>query len=109
MKSNQKTFQKEKENKLIKIIDKSIKNQDIIIVSDYNKGVITKTLSEYIIKKANSLNLPIVIDPKNKDFSIYRNAYFNHPKSNGSIRNYANEIRKQYRSRKLWQNDDEKI
>ena len=69
-----KNISKEKENKLIKIIDKSIKNQDIIIVSDYNKGVITKRLSEYIIKKANSLNLPIVIDPKNKDFSIYRNA-----------------------------------
>ena len=62
------------ENKLIKHIDINIKNKDVIIISDYNKGIITKRVSEYIISKGNTLKIPIIIDPKNKNFNIYKNA-----------------------------------
>ena len=31
-------------------------------------------MSEYIISKGNSLKIPIIIDPKNKNFNIYKNA-----------------------------------
>tara|TARA_Y100001936_G_C16058983_1_gene662962 strand:+ start:214 stop:1650 length:1437 start_codon:yes stop_codon:yes gene_type:complete len=62
------------ENELIRKIDTFIKKKDVVIISDYNKGVITKRVSEYIIKKANSLKIPVIIDPKKKDFNIYKNA-----------------------------------
>ena len=63
------------EDKLIEKIDIHIKNKDVVIISDYNKGLITRRVSKYIISKANSLKTPVVVDPKKKDFSLYRNAY----------------------------------
>ncbi len=62
------------ESKLIKKIDNILKDKDVIVISDYNKGVITKKLCEYIIKKGNLLKIPIVIDPKNENFNIYKNS-----------------------------------
>jgi D-beta-D-heptose 7-phosphate kinase/D-beta-D-heptose 1-phosphate adenosyltransferase len=62
------------ENELIKKIDKLLKNKDVIVISDYNKGLITKKLCEYIINKGNLLKIPIIIDPKNENFNIYKNA-----------------------------------
>ena len=65
---------KKVENDLIKKIDKFIKNKDVIVISDYNKGIITERVCKYIIKKANLLKIPIIIDPKNKNFEIYKNS-----------------------------------
>ncbi len=62
------------ENELIKKIDKLLKNNDVIVISDYNKGLITKKLCEYIINKGNLLKIPVIIDPKNENFNIYKNA-----------------------------------
>ncbi|MDC3024160.1 D-glycero-beta-D-manno-heptose-7-phosphate kinase [Alphaproteobacteria bacterium] len=69
------------ENELIKKIEKLIKNKDIIVISDYNKGLITKRICEYIIKSGNALKIPVIIDPKNKDFSIYKNSTLVTPNS----------------------------
>ena len=71
---NPENISKNIENHLIKKLDTFIKNRDVIIISDYNKGIITKRVCEYIINKGNSLKIPIIIDPKNKNFNIYRNA-----------------------------------
>ena len=62
------------ENELIKKIDTLLKNKDVIVISDYNKGLITKRLCEYIINKGNLLKIPVIIDPKNENFNIYKNA-----------------------------------
>jgi rfaE bifunctional protein kinase chain/domain len=45
---------------------------DIIIVSDYGKGLLTNTLLVQIIALANEKNKPILVDPKGKDYSKYR-------------------------------------
>lgn len=63
-------------NKSIKLIlnfiNKSIKNYDIIIVSDYNKGVITAELVNKLIDINNkTLSIPIIVDPKKKNFNVY--------------------------------------
>ena len=71
---NSENIFKNLEIELIKKIDFFIKNKDVIIISDYNKGIITKRVSEYIINKGNSLKIPVIIDPKNKNFNIYKNA-----------------------------------
>lgn len=45
---------------------------DGILLEDYNKGVLTKTLIEWLISEANSRNIPVVVDPKKKNFLAYK-------------------------------------
>jgi rfaE bifunctional protein kinase chain/domain len=42
-----------------------------IIFQDYDKGVITPTLIENVVKKAQSLNIPTLADPKKRNFASY--------------------------------------
>jgi rfaE bifunctional protein kinase chain/domain len=46
---------------------------DVLIIQDYNKGILTPGVITAIIDKANSLNVPVVVDPKKKNFELYRN------------------------------------
>lgn len=43
-----------------------------VVVSDYAKGVITPTLMRRIVELAKSHSVPIAVDPKISQFSIYR-------------------------------------
>ena len=43
---------------------------DLIICSDYDKGVLTNIGK--LIKAANQKKIPILIDPKSKDYSVYK-------------------------------------
>jgi D-beta-D-heptose 7-phosphate kinase/D-beta-D-heptose 1-phosphate adenosyltransferase len=47
-----------------------------IILSDYNKGVISKEMAQAIIQLANDKNIPIVVDPKSNDISKYAGATY---------------------------------
>jgi len=50
-----------------------IKNSiDAILISDYGKGVITKSLLNFLIKLAKKLNIPITVDPKIEHFLEYK-------------------------------------
>lgn len=68
----------EYESKIIDYLNKHIENIEIILLSDYEKGVLTKTLTQKIIKLANKFNKKLIIDPK-KDFSKYINAWMLKP------------------------------
>ncbi|GAX86816.1 D-beta-D-heptose 7-phosphate kinase/D-beta-D-heptose 1-phosphate adenosyltransferase [Lebetimonas natsushimae] len=68
----------EYENKIIEYLNKYIQNIEIILLSDYEKGVLTKSLTQKIIKLANRFNKKLIIDPK-KDFSKYVNAWMLKP------------------------------
>ena len=46
---------------------------NIIILQDYNKGVLTEKSIAYILDKAQQLNIPVAVDPKLKNFSAYKN------------------------------------
>jgi rfaE bifunctional protein kinase chain/domain len=50
-----------------------MKDVAVIILQDYNKGVLTPFVIESIIKKANTLNIPTIVDPKTKNFLAYKN------------------------------------
>lgn len=55
--------------KIKKLInDKKI---DVIIFEDYDKGVITPTLIDNVVKLAKQKNIPTVVDPKKKNFMSY--------------------------------------
>jgi D-beta-D-heptose 7-phosphate kinase / D-beta-D-heptose 1-phosphate adenosyltransferase len=47
----------------------------VVILSDYHKGVLTPKLTQALIRAANKANAPIIIDPKSRDFSLYRGAW----------------------------------
>ena len=47
---------------------------DLIVLQDYNKGCLNKDNIENIIQIAKERNIKIVVDPKVKNFNLYKNA-----------------------------------
>ena len=62
------------ENELLGEFDKIAKDYEAIVLSDYGKGVLTQKVCQHIIKKANELKIPVLIDPKGSDYTKYKNA-----------------------------------
>lgn len=59
----------------LSIINKAIHENDIncILFQDYDKGVIDKIVIDTVTTLSNNLNIPIIVDPKKKNFSLYKN------------------------------------
>lgn len=51
-----------------------IAKYDIVLLSDYGKGVLTSELTNGIIKQAKAQNKMVLVDPKGKDYSKYKGA-----------------------------------
>ena len=66
----------EDEARLIKKFSDYIKTEkpDAVIFEDYNKGVLTASLIEYVIKICREENILTAVDPKRKNFFAYKNA-----------------------------------
>jgi D-beta-D-heptose 7-phosphate kinase/D-beta-D-heptose 1-phosphate adenosyltransferase len=58
------------------------KNIDAIIISDYDKGFITESLCQTIIKYANENNIPTFVDPKIKNYMKYKGCFLFKPNQN---------------------------
>jgi len=69
---------KEYEDKILNFVKENIDNVDMILLSDYEKGILTPTLTQNIIDLANAKNKKLIIDPKN-NFYKYQNAYMIKP------------------------------
>jgi len=68
-------FLNEEETKIIKQhIMSAINKVKCLVVSDYSKGVVSPELSQFIIEKAHKISLPVVVDPKGKDWTKYKGA-----------------------------------
>jgi len=48
---------------------------DIVLLSDYGKGVLTDSLTRDLIKEANNLTIKVLVDPKGLNYSKYSGAY----------------------------------
>jgi D-beta-D-heptose 7-phosphate kinase/D-beta-D-heptose 1-phosphate adenosyltransferase len=60
-------------NAILRFLQSSIPTQDAVLVSDYNKGLITRRLMSEVVKICNRSAVPVIVDPrKAKDFSLYR-------------------------------------
>ncbi len=46
----------------------------VVILSDYAKGVLAEPLCQAVIHEARRLGIPVLVDPKGKDYSKYRGA-----------------------------------
>jgi len=47
---------------------------DVIIIEDYDKGVMSPELASFLIEQAKTRNIPITVDPKLKNFEAYKGA-----------------------------------
>jgi D-beta-D-heptose 7-phosphate kinase/D-beta-D-heptose 1-phosphate adenosyltransferase len=55
-------------------IEKTMPMVKVVILSDYGKGVLTKKLREEVIRLAKQFGIPVLVDPKGQDFTIYKGA-----------------------------------
>ncbi|MAI29945.1 MAG: bifunctional heptose 7-phosphate kinase/heptose 1-phosphate adenyltransferase [Rickettsiales bacterium] len=53
---------------------KKIKHVNVVIISDYKKGMLTKSLLKKVIRTCRAKKKIVIIDPKDKDLSIYAKA-----------------------------------
>lgn len=62
------------EEEILSLLKDSISCLDIILLSDYGKGVLTPQLTQDIISLANKNSKLLLADPKGHDFSKYKGA-----------------------------------
>ena len=61
--------------KLLKIAEKSLKGASALCIEDYNKGVLSPTFCQALIKLAKRMKVPVLIDPAAiSDYSKYAGA-----------------------------------
>jgi D-beta-D-heptose 7-phosphate kinase / D-beta-D-heptose 1-phosphate adenosyltransferase len=63
------------EKEIINKLSANISNYDVVILSDYGKGVLTTKLTQDIISISNKNKVKVFVDPKGKDYSKYKGAY----------------------------------
>ena len=55
-------------------LEKALDTADVIIISDYGKGLLSEHVLEKIISKARRRKKVVIVDPKGKDFNKYAGA-----------------------------------
>ena len=61
--------------RIVTAIEKDLFVTDMIILSDYGKGVISEELAQAVIALANKKKIKVLVDPKGTDYSKYRGAH----------------------------------
>jgi len=59
---------------LLAEIKSALKNVQVLLISDYNKGVCTDNLCRLVIKSARDSGKTVIIDPKSSDWEKYSHA-----------------------------------
>src|SRR6202030_4644232 len=62
------------EQRLIDAILPLLPRADIVLLSDYAKGVLTAGVIRNVIDAARKIAKPVIVDPKSANFAIYRGA-----------------------------------
>ena len=65
----------ESQNTIIETFNKIVKDYEVILLSDYGKGVLTNQLTQSLINIAKKYNKKVLIDPKGIDYLKYKGAY----------------------------------
>jgi len=59
---------------LVASIDKALACADAVVLSDYAKGSLSEGVCQQLIEATNRRGIPILVDPKQRDFTRYRGA-----------------------------------
>jgi len=65
----------ESQKSILASFEKIIADYDVILLSDYGKGVLTADLTQSLIAIANQNNKKVLVDPKGLNYSKYKGAY----------------------------------
>jgi D-beta-D-heptose 7-phosphate kinase/D-beta-D-heptose 1-phosphate adenosyltransferase len=65
---------KTSEDALIGHVIKALPDAGAVVLSDYAKGALTPRVIRAVIEAANKAGKPVVVDPKGRDYSIYKGA-----------------------------------
>ena len=71
---NVEPYSKDIYKKIENVFVDKLKEYNVVIISDYAKGVITKELAKKIIDTCNKNNVQVLVDPAIKHFSYYKKA-----------------------------------
>ena len=63
------------QDNILQIYQKIINDYDVVLLSDYGKGVLTDDLTQSLISIANENSKKVLVDPKGLDYSKYTDAY----------------------------------
>jgi len=91
-KESKKTIAKVNTNKILEYAKSLQKKIGAIVISDYNKGVISKELVEGIKKIVKNSGIFICLDPKQNNFSMYEGAHVITPNHHEAQRAAGMEI-----------------
>jgi len=69
----------ELENELLAKLIPRIAASDMVVLSDYNKGLFSPGLTQRIIKAANEVHKQVIVDPKGLNYEKYKGAYIIKP------------------------------
>lgn len=64
----------QREDELIRWVEKHLAGVEACIVSDYSKGVVTTRVSEQLIRLGKQSGKPVIVDPKGTNYIKYRGA-----------------------------------
>ena len=68
-------IEEKKQEEIINKIENKIQHVDIILISDMNKGVLSRRILETVIRSGKDHNIPVIVDPRlTDDYSIYKGA-----------------------------------
>jgi D-glycero-beta-D-manno-heptose-7-phosphate kinase len=97
---------------ILQLFDQGI---DGLLLEDYNKGIMTTELIEWLISEANARQIPIAVDPKKKNFFAYKGCTlfkpnlkelkeglqieFNYPKDPSTLHHAIEQLQNQLKSR----------
>ena len=55
-------------------VDRAVADADALVLEDYNKGVLIESVIRRAVQAANARRIPVVVDPKYRNFFAYRGA-----------------------------------
>ncbi len=71
---NKEFVEEDVEAKVMDKITKLLKMIDAVLISDYNKGFMTRKITEWLIKKCNENKKPVIVDTKSLNKEFFKNA-----------------------------------
>src|SRR4051812_21176159 len=79
------------EDRLINVLQNAIREANAFVVSDYDKGAVTPRILNAVLPLAYGRGIPVLIDPKIRNFDAYRPATLITPNHHEALRLTATE------------------
>ena len=72
---DQMTSKRKQQDEIINKIEIKVQHVDIILISDMNKGVLSRRILEMVIRLGKDHKVPVIVDPRlSNDYTIYKGA-----------------------------------